>query len=103
MGTALLALLVVSIVIGYQAQALKGRTGAGWGALTFVVIFALFAFFWPDASTFRQASPEGRENLSKVIDAFGQAGFAAIVSIIIGGGAMTLIVATLPKLNRSDG
>ena len=37
MGVALLSLVAVSAAVGCQAQLMKGRTGAAWGLLTFVL------------------------------------------------------------------
>ena len=103
MGLALLALLIVSILIGYQAQISKGRTGAAWGLMTLIVLFILFFIFWPDPPAPVPATPAERQNLLQVIETLGQAGFAATLAIVIGGGMMSLIVATLPKKGARGG
>jgi len=96
MGTALLFLIGVSILIGYQAQSSKGRNGAGWAVLSFVVLFTLFFFFWPtDKDVLRN------ENMRTSIAAFGQGGFAATVAIAIGWPVMAILVATLPNRKPS--
>jgi len=97
MGIALLFLIAVSALVGYQAQVGKGRTGAAWGLVTFVLLFVLFFALWPNQRTLVSADQQSREDLSTVIGTFGQAGFAAILAILIGWPIMAIIVATLPK------
>ena len=97
MGIALFGLIVVSVAIGIQAQITKGRTGAGWGFLTFVVLFIIFITLWPNRTMMTtQAQPRATSTTSR--DIFGPTGFAAAVAIMLRAPLMAIIVSTLPKV-----
>ncbi len=96
MGVALLSLVVVSVAVGCQAQLMKGRTGAAWGLLTFVLLSYLSFVWWPDHHAMTIADPQSRESLARALGLFGQAGFAAGAAIVFGWPAMSIIVTTLP-------
>ena len=97
MSIALFGLIVVSVAIGIQAQITKGRTGAGWGFLTFVVLFIIFITLWPNR-TMMTTNGQPRATPTTSGDIFGPTGFAAAVAIMLGGPLMAIIVGTLPKL-----
>jgi hypothetical protein len=95
MGWAVLSWIMISVVIGWQAYLTKGRTGAAWGVLAFVVLVILQIMFSPDASTVRLRIPEETEIIR-------QEEFSAIIAIAIGGPLMSLIVWRLPKIHRPE-
>ena len=96
MGIALLGLIVISVAIGIQAQITKGRTGTGWGFLTFVVLFIIFITMWPNR-TMMTTTGQARAT-TMALDIFGPTGFAAAAAILLGAPLMAIIVATLPKV-----
>jgi hypothetical protein len=51
MGLAVLSWIMISVLIGWQAHLTKGRTGKGWGFLTFVVLVIFQIMFSPRAGT----------------------------------------------------
>jgi hypothetical protein len=97
MAIALLGLIVASGAIGIQAQVTKGRTGTGWGFITFVVLFIIFITMWPD-HTMMPTDTQPPATSTPALDSLGPAGFAAAAAIMLGAPVMAIIVASLPKL-----
>jgi hypothetical protein len=97
MGTALLVLIGVSVLIGIQAQVTKGRTGAAWGFMTFLLLMVIFFMAWPSPGSLATMTGEQQETMARALGFFGQEGFAAAAAILFGAPIMALIVATLPK------
>src|SRR5262245_43462888 len=92
----LLVPLFVSVFIGWQAQVVKGRTGAAWGAMTFALMLFLYLVMWPT-----DADMAIHEATRKLVGMWGKAGTAWAIAGIIGGGVMSLIVLTLPKRQQN--
>ena len=100
MGTGLIIMLGTCVLVGVEAQAWKGRIGAGWGIFTtFMMFFGyLFIYF---AMYGELTANYGQEYFSP--DGDGWLVLALFISLCVGG-FMALIVATLPnkkKLTRA--
>ena len=88
-------MIMISVLIGWQAHLTKGRSLAAWGVLAFVVLVILQMVFSPDPSTVPRRIPEDTETIS-------QEEFSAIIAIAIGGPLVSLIVWTLPKIHPPE-
>lgn len=82
-----IAMIVTSVLIGWLAQAKKGRTGALWGSLTMLLLVPTWVVLYfgtamTDPSLYKTAS-----------------GWWASAILVCGGVrvVMAIIVATLPK------
>ena len=94
MEWAALSMIIVSVLIGCQAQGTKGRWGKAWGLLTFVVLVILQLAFSPDGSSHR--IPEEETPILTL------EGLSRIIAIAIGGPLMSWIVWRLPKIHRPE-
>ena len=86
----MLAMVVGAIVVGIEAQTMRGRTGAAWGALTYLMEVLVYSVFFFSVSI---ANPVSLERSSTGI---------ALALIGVGGPAvaMRLIVLTLPDRRK---
>ena len=97
-------LFLGSVVIGMIAQAIKGRTGVGWAALTFAIGVALWLVF---EIAITLAGPEGdrflvqwarlRQGAEWKALLFAGASFAALPTAL-----MAFVVWTLPERRSAD-
>lgn len=95
----ILLLLLTCVLVGWLAQAKKGRTGALWGALTILPC----AFLWVAVTI---AGSSSSSAVSTAFDArFGPVAselLSDFVVCLLGGGFMALLVVTLPKHRGPD-
>jgi hypothetical protein len=88
----ILMMIGVAILIGVMAQKGKGRTGALWAVMTFILQAALWIFFYPTNSNIRES-----ESIARLVNEHGRDGMATMVSIFTALPLMAIIVATLPQ------
>lgn len=91
-----LSLLAAVIFVGWLAQTKKGRTGAFWGMLTAIPIL----FLWFAVGLARDAAPPPSPTDLAFERRFGAGSGETLSNVLVSllvGGAMTLIVLTLPK------
>jgi len=84
---AFIVILIACVVVGALAQQWKGRTGAGWGALTLLLILPTWYFFYISIASV-QASLLRQDHAWLAL--------TLIVCLLVGG-ILTLIIVTLPR------
>ncbi len=110
--SALIGLIIGSVLIGVFAQREKGRTGAGWAALTFLIGVAWWLFFeialtlaGSSGDEFRAAWEELRDTLARRALVYERELWVPLVAPLIAGvyfaglptALMAIVVWTLPE------
>lgn len=82
-----IGILAASVLVGILAQTVKRRTGAAWGLLTFCVCWLVYFVCAVVAAGSPKLQTADPETLTFAL---------TLIATLTGGGAMSLIVATLP-------
>jgi hypothetical protein len=87
-----IAALVVCVLIGWMAQSWKGRTGVVWSVITAVLMFGIMFISFTSSE---MHNPGLMEKDSGIMALW-------LVTILIGGGIMAVVVATLPSKKKNN-
>ena len=108
--SALIGLIIGSVVIGVHAQREKGRTGAGWAALTFLIGVAWWLFFEIALILSGSAGDELITAWEDLKNSVARRGGFPLIPLLIAGVYfavlpivfMAIVVWTLPKKQSAD-